>query len=322
MAFDTDADLDGLRQVLLAIVASVRPELPAVDRSGAESEASAVESTEDLDEDLDDDLVKILPPRGPGRRFEPRTGEKLGEQLARRIEEGLADHEQVEALFADVEKLLGEDIDSAGEEDEGDVAAEVDDGDLAPLVREFVWEMETAPEDAAWLERFVTTQNKAPVPRTTLESIESDDVLRFCLEVWLDSPPQRRTADLHAAFVILDRFYRWAESVQLIDCRDALVPSRRLLIDQADRIDRASAALSADDTARGPAELYAVDAIEADGLRLRVLRSDRELRVVAQRAAVEQLCADDVIVGHLDDSGTSFDGMAIVVPAALQYLLG
>ena len=221
LAFESDVDLEALRRVLVDLVGAIasRPAEPAPQQTEARPPPKA-------------------PPAAP--KFEARQGEGLGESIARRIEEGLAQHESVESLFAHVEGMLGESIDDEVEER----LVGVDVGDLEPLVREFAWELEVEESDVQRLDAFLTAQNGAPVPRANLETVEADDVLRFLLHAWLDRPGDARVAEVRARFSIVERFYAWAADTQGIDRRDELEPARTELLADVDRLARAGDALS------------------------------------------------------------------------------
>jgi hypothetical protein len=108
----------------------------------------------------------------------------------RRLDQGLAAHEDLEQLFADVEGMLGAAA-ADGDDDDGDGAAE---GDLAPLITEYLWERghaaETAP--ARVLAELLAQQRSLPVPGVYLEAIPARDFSRLLLQVYLGSTSSRR----------------------------------------------------------------------------------------------------------------------------------
>ncbi|MCA8943778.1 MAG: hypothetical protein KDB80_14540 [Planctomycetes bacterium] len=298
MAFDTDVDLDELRHLLLALAARTR---------GGTSREDVGESTSIAD-------VKVR--RAPeSRPFVPRDDESLGQRLARRISEGLAGHEQVDALFADVEAMLGESLD---EPEDGELLG-FDDGDLEPLAREFLWETESDATDRDRIESFLAVQRNAPVPRMTVESLEPDDVSRYVLQVWLACGPDRRAADTRAAFELVDRFFTWNEEVQGIARRDVVDAVRIHLLDEIDRLQAASVELSSDDRPYAAGAMFTVVEVAPDRVTLRAEADGGEFDLGSPTRSLQR---DDIVVGRYDAANGAFDGMALVVPGGLRHLLG
>ncbi len=305
MAFDTDIDLERLRELGVRIWnAQHAGAVPHEDRSTPDAAAP--------------------------RRFAARPGETLGEQLARRIEEGLAENEDVEAMFADVERMLGDPI--GDEDDDEDHEPEVDPevGDLSPLLREFVWETGLSDADSAVLEKFVEQQRAAPVPRLSVEYLEADDYVRFLLRTWLDAPPTRRTTALRGAFSLLERFLDWLAETQLVDLRDRLAAGRDQLVDRSERLQAASLALS---TSHAPGDgdpasftLMRVTGHAGDRMEILAGESRREVEVALPGDAGRELEEGDLVFGALRETAPSgpvrLVGMVVVVPAEVEHLLG
>ncbi len=306
LAFDTDIDLDDLRRVMLELLASVAASGAPEPEPEAEDDVGA------------GDAVDMKVRESHPKPFQPREGEKLGEQLARRIEEGLDGNEQIEALFADVENMLGEEIE---EDDETIELSALDDGDLEPLVREFIWELDVEEVERARLDAFVAVQNRAPVPRTSIESIERDDLLRYLLQVWLETSPAERVSHTRASGELIQKFFDWVESTQVVDRRVVVDEAKSAFLADLDRLDRAAHALGGGDEPVGEPALYAVIGVDDDDLLFRAIDGVDELRT-PDSGAGDDLREDDLIVGSFDARRGTFVGMAHVVPAALRHLLG
>jgi hypothetical protein len=312
MAFDTDADLDALRRLGLQIW-NAQHVAPRESEPPTEQPPTEQPPTE----------------QPPARdAFRPRPAESLGQMLARRIEEGLSEHEDVEAMFADVERLLGESIDDPDDEDEAIVDPEV--GDLAPLFREFVWEREVPDDEAAILDRFVEQQRAAPVPRLSVEYVEPDDYLRFLLRAWLDAPPTRRLEILRETFATLEGFLDWLADTQSIDLRQRLETSREAMMAHGSRLQSASLALS---TSHRPGEdrpdaftLMRVTGTGKDWVDLVTGDGNRGLRVPITDELESVIVEGDLLFGAVlqDSPGDRYRlaGMVVVVPGDVEHLLG
>lgn len=306
LAFDSDVDLDRLREVLLVL-------------SNAHRAAAARRAT---------DPPPATPPAGgpaPGTAppFRPRPGESLGEQLARRFEEGRAANEDTGALFADLERILGETIE---DEEDADDATDLDDGDLEPLVREFGWETNAEPADEARLASFIELQRRAPVPRLSVEYLEADDYLRFLLQTWLAAPPGRRVRELEAAWSVVQRFHDWMVDAQHIDLRERLSASRRILVERAGDLHEASVALSGDTAAAADeVQIARVLGRTEDALELAVEDGRSTCWVPADPSSTAALTEGDLLLGaleHCNGERTRFRGAVIVVPVEAEHLLG
>jgi hypothetical protein len=321
LAFDTDADLDRARELLVSLWNAQRRSAPSGAKppvSGAmpRPPARATENT---------------PPK-PRAAFQERPGEHLGERLARRIEEGLAANENVEALFADVERLLGEKLEDEPDEDEG--AGDVDDGDLGPLFREFAWELGLSAVDEHHLDEFLAAQRRAPVPRLNVEYLEAEDWLRWLTQIWLGAAPARRAEALRGAFDLATRFHDWLVETQAIDVRQLLVPARRMLLDAAERLQRAGLALGEPEARLLEPErvqLLRVLGHREDALDVENANDGSSCWVDAAREALAALEPGDLVLAVLEPAKKAagdtaprarLRGPVTVLPAGVEPLLG
>lgn len=223
LAFETDVDLDKARRLLLEIWnAHHVGEVRSTEAAGSSSS-------------------------GP-------PGETLGERLVRKLDEGIGEQEDIETLFAQIERVAGIEPDDDADDDPRNTAivAEVfetgsrdgDDGDLSPLVAEYHWETgENEPEHSA-LTLWVELQRNAAVPNTEVEAIVAGDLMRLLLHVYLRSGPTERKEQVQNAFDELRRFYEWVFETQEIDRREVLQKCRGALLDQLERLQDAGVALS------------------------------------------------------------------------------
>lgn len=307
LAFHTAVDLDRLRELLLQLSNAHRASV-AARRAEAPPAAPA---------------KPVKPAPKPVKPADAPAGEGLGARLARRLDEGLAASEDVDALFRDVERLLGESLDDDDEEDEGDVGPDPEVGDLEPLVREFLWET-GEPAEAEILDELVQLQRAAPVPRLSVEYLDADDYLRFVLQTWLAHPPEQRVAATRSAFSAVERFVEWLRTTQDVDLRERLAVSRDVLVARLGELHDASVALSGgaptghEDAAGIARVLYCTDGgveLECESGRIRV--------PVPQK--VTGLGEGDLILGTLArpsaESG-HFVGDAVALPRAVEHLLG
>ncbi|MHC4514271.1 MAG: hypothetical protein ACYS5W_11285, partial [Planctomycetota bacterium] len=179
---------------------------------------------------------------------QPVARERLGEQLARRIEEGIAQHENVEEMFAEVGELIGEDLSEPEVPLAGpalgaagpSVSPELDDGDLPALVSEYCWETHNeSSHDQAILERLVQMQREVPVPQLELERVTSQDLSRLLLQIYLEAAPAARAQDVAAAFAVLDRFYSWCAEAQQMQLEAVIRGCQRDLVEQVPRLQAA-----------------------------------------------------------------------------------
>lgn len=311
-AFESDIDLDQARHLLVTLLASIRAQ-------GAEGPLSADEAGTPTEP-----TVRTSPaPKPRSKPFEPRKDEKLGETLARRIEEGLAGNEAIEDVFAEVEELFGEQIEEPGDDDVDGPEA-FDDGDLVPLVQEFFWEVDPDPAVRAELERFVAIQSRAPIPRTSVDSIEQDDLLRFLLERWMGHRPSDRVAAVRGAYQTLEAFFEWARNTQELDRSEAMAQARERLVDHGERLETAARALRTDRAAQQrPSMFIVVDVAEGEGVAtMRLADTADEVQVRLADEGGDRLEVEDVIVGEFDAGSRTFDAMVVVMPTSVAHLLG
>jgi len=305
LAFDTDVDLDKARRLMLEIwnahhagEADLQPEVTP-DSSG--------------------------PP-----------GETLGEQLVRTLDEGLGKQQDVEQLFAQMEKLAGIEPEE-DDEDDGDRATAIveqlgsgdgDSGDLDPLVTEFHWETGNESAEHSPLTLWVELQRNAPVPNTDLESIRSPDLMRLLLHVYLRSAPTERAEQVRGAFDELKRFYDWVAATQELDQREVLEACKGALLEQLDRLQDAGVALSNDLAPEQAPGLLQIEEIGKDGFGARDDDGGSHW-LMADAAARERLEVGDLLLAGLappdGDAPTSMHrrpaGMVVVLPIDARSLI-
>ncbi|MBK8976963.1 MAG: hypothetical protein IPM29_13675 [Planctomycetes bacterium] len=315
-AFDTDVDLDRLRELLLQLWNAHRAAHAdrAVPRALEPAPRPAARAS--------------AQPRQP--RFRRRADESLGESLARRIGEGLGAHENVADLFADVERMLGEPL---GDDDEPDVPAGtdddvgLDDGNLAGMVREFAWERGASAAAESWLRRLADQQLRGPIQRVDVEEIEAADLLRYLTEAWLEAAPERRVAHLQDAYEALAGFVAWVAETQWVDLRGRLELARTALVDEADRLHRAAAAVAiadADPTGSQRALVRVIDASLDAAIRVETTAppaGEFELVTSVPAAGFEE--GDLLILGlSLGGGPPRVHGPVIALPRAAEQVLG
>lgn len=254
------------------------------------------------------------------------AGPTLGSDVAARIERGLARGQDVEDVFAEVEGMLG--VDPSEDEDED--AAALDPftiGDLEPLVYEYLWE--TATEDTAGgraLRRLVEMQHEAPVPKTNLEYLEAEDLTRFLLQVYLQSPPEQRHAAVAAAHDTLHSFFAWGEATQDFRLQPTLQECDRAFYDHVERLAAASLALSS--TVRPRAgerpQLFRVLAVGDTGTEVLLIQSEENLLLPGPAGLAARLHPGDLLLGLLDRSGKAprLHGMVVAMPGSVERMLG
>lgn len=328
LAFDTDADLDRARELLVSLWNAQRRSAssgakPPVSGAVPRPPARATENTARAPENA--------APK-PRAGFQERPGEHLGERLARRIEEGLAANENVEELFADVERLLGEKLEDEPAEDPE--SSDVDDGDLGPLFREFAWELGLSAVDEQRLDEFLAAQRRAPVPRLNVEYLEAEDWLRWLTQIWLGAAPARRAEALRGAFDLATRFHDWLVETQAIDVRQLLVPARRVLLDAAERLQRAGLALGEPDARvlePDRVQLLRVLGHRGDALDVENANDGSSCWVDAAREALAALEPGDLVLAVLEPTTKAggdaaprarLRGPVTVLPAGVEPLLG
>lgn len=311
LAFETDVDLDRVRQILLEIWNAHRG--GALGGTAVRPSAGAVSR----------------PP-----------GETLGERLARTLDEGLQQKRDVGELFAQLESMAGidgdQDDDDPAEADEVDEVDEFDDGaddeendggDLAPLIEEYLWE--TGRDDTAAappLRLFGELQKNAPVPRTDLERIEGSDLMRLLLHVYLRALPARRAADVREAFAELGRFYDWVAATQEIERRDVLQECRGALLDQLDRLQTAGEQLSSEARPERAPGVLQVEDVGPAGFGVRDDDGGHHW-LAASPAAVRCLRVGDLVLGALGPApaapgaGRALAGLVVVLPIDARTLI-
>jgi hypothetical protein len=303
-AFETGADLDKLRVLLLELWnAHHAQQQPAQPPPRASSAATA-------------------------SGFAPREGESLGETLARRIEQGIERHEDLETVYGEVEELLGESIDEDDDEDGGDATGvDMARGDLEALVTEFLWEEKCERGvEARVLGMLVRQQRERPVPKVDLEYLEASDLLRLLVQVFLGSAPADRAAAVHGAFGVLRRFYRWAEATQDYELGATLAACEAEFVGDVERLHRASLALSASQRpdARGAAPIM-MRVLAIDGSDVHLQHGSDQSVWVSGASGARDLRAGDILLGGLRPGAPgcgTLDGMVVVLPAGAESVLG
>ena len=313
LAFESSVDLDRARELMLSLWNATRaaPPAPSVPPNASRKPS-----------------IPAAPPRAAN--FREQAGEHLGERLARRIEEGLGRTENADALFNDVERILGESVDEG--DDEGDQAADsnFETGDLEPLIHEFTWEADLCASDEARLFGLVAAQATAPVPRLNVEYLDADDWFRWLLQIWLGAAPDRRASQLRAAFALAERFHLWLVDEHTIDIASRLEPARNVLLDAADRLQAAGIALghaageSPLDADPSASRLLRYVGRREDHLHFDLVDDGGRVRVPDVAGAGERLVEGDLVFGVLarDVETQPLDGPIAVVPADCEPLLG
>ena len=324
LAFDTDVDLDRVRELLLSIW----------NAHHADDEPDAPEVA-----------------AGPG--------ETLGERLVRTLDEGLAQKRDVGELFAELERMAGiepepdlELGDDGGDEeleddeprstraparrrdeededdDEGDArraaAFAEPGGNVAPLVEEYLWETGRGGDAAvAPLRLFAELQQNAALPHTDLEQTTPLDVMRLLLHVYLGAAPAERAARVRAAFAELRGFCQWAVDVQEMDLGQVLEGCHGALLDELDRLQAAGEALS---TAMPNPARPGVLRVEDVGPQGFGVRDDdgSDHWLGAPEAALAHLRVGDLVLGALQPEPGArrrLAGLVVVLPADVGTLM-
>ena len=307
LAFDTDIDLDKMRRVLLEIWNAHH----AGEARSTEAEGSS---------------------SGP-------PGESLGEQLVRRLDDGIGAQEDVEELFKQMEGMAGiepSESDVVDDERNTAIVSEVfdsgdsdgDSGDLAPLVAEYHWENGTNEPEQSALTLWIELQRSAAVPNTDLESIPAGDLMRLLLHVYLRSAPSDRVAQVRDAYDELRRFYDWIVETQEIDQREVLEGCKGALLDQLERLQAAGIALSNDLAPVQSPGLMQVEEMGGDGFGARDDDGGSHW-LLADKEAVSLLAAGDIVLGGFaplaGDEPTSLHrrlaGMVVLLPIDARSLI-
>jgi hypothetical protein len=304
LAFETDVDLDAIRELLLRIWNAHHAGRPAA---------------------------------GSGTPGAGAAG-SLGERLVRTLDDGLRQQRDIDELFAQIERMAGIEPDSddglAGDEEPlADAAGDATDadelgatgsapGDLDPLVEEYLWETgRQQAEGAAVLRQWVALQGNAAVPHTDLEQVTGVDLLRLLLHCYLGAQPADRATAVQRAFAELQSFYDWAARTQDLDLRTVL-PQCAAFVAEIDRLERASALLStASRTTTRPVFLQVED-LAADGFGVRDDDGAHHwLR--AAPATTSLLRQGDLVLGGLElgATGPTLAGPVVVLPGAARDLM-
>lgn len=294
LAFETEIDLDRARELLLEIW------------NAQHAEAAAA--------------PLATPPE-----------ESLGERLVRTLDEGLAQHRDVEDLFAQLERMAGLEPGAADDEEnpfdrDGDeAAAEVaaDAGDLDGLVQEYLWETQREDDpSAAPLRLWVQLQANAPLPHRDLEAVTGQDLMRLLLHVYLSAAPPQRAAAVRATFAELERFYGWARSEQELEVGAALQECQGTLLDHLDRLAAAGAQLSGPVDSRQRARFLVVEDVGDDGFGVRDEEGGHHW-LAAARATASALRVGDLVLGALaaKGRGVALTGLVVVLPSDARALM-
>jgi hypothetical protein len=312
LAFDTELDLDVARELMVAIW-NAHHGVAAVDGAGDDAAADTARSP---------------------------SGETLGERLVRMLDEGLAQKRDVGELFAQLERAAGiepepeesELDDDEGDDDDGEYEesgappeAEATKGNLAALVEEYLWETERAATGAATaLRTFAQLQENAALPHRDLEEIDAADVMRLLLHVYLGAPPAERAARVRATFESLGDFYRWASEVQEMEVGSVLASCRGALLDQLDRLQAASDALSATASVALRPGVLVVEEVSKQGFGVRD-DDGNDHWLAGPPQALSHLHAGDLVLGALAPAdGTkprTLGGLVVVLPADARALM-
>lgn len=357
MAFDSDVDLDRLRDLLLQIW-----------------NAHHIE-----DEDAADAVEGPVPGAAPG--------ETLGERLVRTLDEGLAQKRDVADLFAQLERMAGiepepedvaddaadADADGGGRaanvrhpagfdaeddelegpddafEDEQERTADAasthreagrrrsdvdeaeetsfgdpDAGDLEPLVEEYLWESGRTNAETP-LRLWTELQRNAPLPRVDLEQVTAADLMRLLLHVYLGAAPTGRAAAVRDAFAELRLFYEWAASTQELDFGSVLTQCQGSLLTQLDRLHAASQALSNEQRPASRPGILQIEDVGPTGFGVRDDDGGTHWITTAQSVAA-QLQVGDLLLGALAPSRSggsqrTLQGLVVVLPEQARELM-
>lgn len=292
LAFETSVDLDRARELLLEIWTAHH---------------------------IDDAPAVAAPSQAPG--------EALGERLVRTLEEGLQKQHDVEELFAQLESLAGLEPGAADDEEnpfdrDASGAEELAAGDLDGLVHEYLWETRRDGEAVAGpLRLWVQLQANAALPHGDLETVTGQDLMRLLLHVYLSAGPMQRADAVRATFGELEAFYEWARREQELEVGAALHECKGALLDQLDRLAAAGAQLSTEGSAQLPRFLVVED-LGGDGFGVRDDEGGHHW-LVANRAAVGDLRAGDLVLGALEPRGRGMAlvGMVVVLPSDARALM-
>lgn len=323
LAFDSKVDLDRARELLLSLWGAHR----ALDVQ-ADTAPPAQVTIDDV------------------------PGESLGDQMVRMLDEGLAKKQDLEELFAQLERMVGiepeangnpyddeevDDDDGAGDSEEraawqgddedpdgDDPAARGAFGDLEPLITEYLWE--TGLEDsaaAATLRLWVELQHNAALPRTDVELVTGQDLMRVLLHVYLRAEPQQRAVAVRSAFADLSAFYGWVERTQELAPSAALATCHGALLDHLDRLEAAGRLLSTDAASTARPQLLHVEDLGKDGFGVRLDDGDGAW-IQAPAATVAKLQVGDLLLGAIETRAATarLVGRVIALPPDAAALVG
>lgn len=261
---------------------------------------------------------------------EPAGGEGLGAQLAQKLEEGLSRHRDVNELFAEIGRMAGMDPSELDEEEDEEEFQELDTrergewGNLEPLVEEFLWEQQVGEGPVQrTLRLWVELQGNAALPRTDLELVTGKDLLRVLLHTYLGASPGQRADAVRTAFAAIDRLYGWARETHELEAGAALEECRGTLLDQLDRLQAASQALSTEGAPGRPA-MGRVEEPQAKGFGIRLDGGDAWW-IEAAPATCAMLRDGDLVLAAVQPGKAgraTLGGMVVVLPADADELVG
>jgi len=197
------------------------------------------------------------------------------------------------------------------------------EGDLLPLVEEYLWETaQDDPATAAPLRAFAELQQNAAVPRQDLEQLESIDVMRFLLHIYLAAPATERATAVRRAFTELGRFCHWAATTQEMAVSKLVDPCQGPLLDQLDRLQAAGLALSSGIRPDRRPGILLVEEVAGNGFGARDDDGDDHwLTVTAAQAALLQ--RGDLVLAAIapGPAGDTLVGPVVVLPSDARALM-
>lgn len=294
LAFDTQIDLDSVRRLLLELWNAWL---------------------------LRRDPSETMPGTAPGA--------PLGERLVRTLDDGLQRHQDVDELFAQLERMAGLEPGAADDEDnpfdredsEAGAGANLG-GNLEALVTEYLWETgREAEPGAAALRSWPGLQANAALPHDDVEQVTGQDLTRLLLHVYLGAAGRTRAAAVQTAFAELQRFYGWLEETQELPLTSVLDGCRTGLLANVERLSAASMALSQPGTGGRPTLLRLCDLSERG---FGCVDDDGEhFWFAAEPATAGDLRVGDLLLGAVvpGPRGASFGGQVVVLPADAKSLV-
>lgn len=335
LAFDTEVDLDRARELLVELwnahhaggVTSAAPPEPAGESLGERLVRTLDEGLRQK-RDVEDLFAQLE--RMAGIEPDAADDEPQDEELDEDDAAPTAAHDPWRGPDDESEydaELAGDTTDDDDDDDTAPRAAAVGGdfgGDLEPLVQEYLWETGLEQDaQADWLRLLVRLQQDAPLPRTDLEQVTGEDLVRMLLHVYLGAGPRRRAAAVRAAHAALRGFYAWAARTQEFELDGALQRCSGPLLDQIERLDAAGELLS---TTHDPAlrpRLFTVEEVGPRGFGVR--DDDGETHwLTASGAALAELRAGDLVLGALGPGvggGAALAGLVVVMPADVRSLI-